>query len=189
MRRSITLALGAAAVATLAAGCASSGGTTAASSSSPTAANSAVSSPAPATSGAPAAGGATALKVANSADGQILVDGNGKALYLFMADTGTTSTCNGACATAWPPDLTTGMPTGAGLTAPIATTTRTDKSTQVTYNGHPLYTFVMDAKPGDINGQGKNAFGGLWYLVSPSGAAITTTSAPTSAPAAGVGGY
>ncbi|MHA6758780.1 COG4315 family predicted lipoprotein [Streptacidiphilus sp. PAMC 29251] len=179
MKRVIAATAGVAALAALAAGCSSNSGSGSASSSAPAPAVSA-----PASAPAPAAGGsAAALKVASSADGQILVDGSGRTLYLFEADTGTTSTCNGSCATAWPPDTTRGAPSATGLTASdVGQSTRTDKSTQVTYAGHPLYYFSHDAKPGDVNGQGVTAFGGSWYVVSPSGSAITSSSAATGTP-------
>ncbi|WP_042399333.1 COG4315 family predicted lipoprotein [Streptacidiphilus carbonis] len=175
----VTGILAAGAVAALAAGCSSSG--TSNGSSSPAA-----------TSGSAAAGGA-ALHTASSPDGQILVDASGRALYLFEADTGTTSNCNGPCAVAWPPDHATGKPTSSGLTASmVGTSTRADKSTQATYNGHPLYYFQKDTKAGDINGQGLTAFGGAWYLVAPNGTAVTGSgSAPSTSPSTsgGGGGY
>ena len=181
--RLLTGVLAAGAVAALAAGCSSNG------------TSSASSSPAPTTAaaGGSAASGTATLKTASSADGQILVDGSGRALYLFQADTGSTSTCNGACAVAWPPDHASGTPVTSGLTASmVGTTTRADKSAQITYDGHPLYYFVKDTKAGDINGQGVTAFGGAWYLVAPDGSAITGTgSAPSSSPSSsgGYGGY
>ena len=146
------------------------------------------------TASATASGSAASLKAAGSAAGQILVDGSGRTLYLFEADTSSTSTCNGACATAWPPDTTTGTPKSTGLTSSlVGTSTRADHTTQVTYKGHPLYYFADDSKPGDINGQGATAFGGKWYVVSPTGNAITTTATtptPTqSSNGGGGGGY
>jgi predicted lipoprotein with Yx(FWY)xxD motif len=107
--------------------------------------------------------------------GQILVDSQGRTLYLFEKDTGTTSECSGSCAVAWPPVLTTGQATaGTGATASmIGTTQRADGGTQVTYNGHPLYTFVKDQKAGDTTGQAVDAFGAVWYVLSPSGNAVT----------------
>ena len=117
------------------------------------------------------------IKVATDAKlGTILVDEDGKTLYLFVADKGTASTCYTSCATIWPPVLTTGAPqAGTGATASLlGTTTRTDGKVQVTYAGHPLYYFVQDKKAGDTTGQGVDGFGGLWWVLSPSGAAITT---------------
>ena len=107
----------------------------------------------------------------NGKPGQILVDSQGRTLYLFKADVGAKSACTGACATAWPPLLAKDTPTaGTGLTASkLGTITRSDGNHQVTYNGHPLYTFVKDTKPGDTNGQGVTAFGATWFAVSPAG--------------------
>jgi predicted lipoprotein with Yx(FWY)xxD motif len=132
-------------------------------------------SPSPAASPTPAAAGET-IKVATDAKlGAILVDEDGKTLYLFVADKSTSSTCYSSCATLWPPVLTTGAPVaGTGTTASLlGTTTRTDGKVEVTYAGHPLYYFIQDKKAGDATGQGINGFGGLWWVVSPSGAAIT----------------
>jgi len=134
-----------------------------------TAAASPASSPA-----ASPAGTAATIAVATTKLGQILVDGKGLTLYLFVADTSTTSTCNSSCATVWPPVLTTGAPqAGAGANASLlGTTTRTDGTTEVIYAGHPLYYFVQDKSAGDTTGQGVNSFGALWWVLSPAGAAI-----------------
>jgi predicted lipoprotein with Yx(FWY)xxD motif len=119
--------------------------------------------------GASATTAPASIKTASSALGTILVDGNGRSLYLFEADTGSTSTCSGPCATAWPPELTTGAAVAAdGVnSASLGTSPRGDGTTMVTYAGHPLYRFVGDTKPGDTKGQGINQFGGGWYVVSP----------------------
>ncbi|MFN3741406.1 MAG: hypothetical protein ACK4VW_01895 [Anaerolineales bacterium] len=103
--------------------------------------------------------------------GLFLVDAQGRTLYLFLADTSTSSACVGTCAERWPPLLTTGTPqAGEGVDATkLGTLLRPDGTTQVTYNGHPLYYFSGDTQPGDTNGQG---IGGRWYLVSPTGEAI-----------------
>lgn len=121
------------------------------------------------------AGNAAMLKVASLGGGQALVDGSGKALYLFEKDTGTSSTCYDACATAWPPLLTSGKPTAGGKVqaGELGTTKRSDGTMQVTYHGHPLYYFFKDKAAGDIKGQGVDAFGAPWYLVTPSGDALT----------------
>ncbi len=110
----------------------------------------------------------------NAKLGQILVDGAGKTLYLFVADTGSSSTCYTTCAQIWPPVLTSGPPqAGTGANASLlGTTTRTDGKMEVTYAGHPLYYFVQDKATGDTTGQGVNGFGGLWWVVSPSGTAV-----------------
>jgi predicted lipoprotein with Yx(FWY)xxD motif len=119
------------------------------------------------------------IGVANSSLGKILVDSQGRTVYLFEKDTGTTSTCSGDCAVAWPPVTVDGKATvGNGLTASkVGTTKRSDGTSQVTYNGHPLYLFQGDHGSGDTNGEGLNAFGALWYVVAPTGAAVTSSPA------------
>jgi predicted lipoprotein with Yx(FWY)xxD motif len=121
-----------------------------------------------------AATGATIAVATNTKLGQILVDASGKTVYLFVADTGTSSTCYTSCATIWPPVLTTGAPqAGTGAQASLlGTTARTDGTTEVTYAGHPLYYFIKDQAAGDTKGQGINGFGGLWWVMGPSGAAM-----------------
>jgi len=116
----------------------------------------------------------TIAVAANAQLGQILVDGDGRTLYLFVADTGTTSTCTGQCAQYWPPVLTSGAPVaGTGVNAALlGTTTRPDGGTEVTYGGHPLYYVVTDKNPGDTTGQAVNNYGALWYVVGPDGKEI-----------------
>ena len=116
------------------------------------------------------------VRVAKSSLGSILVDASGRTLYLFKADPGTSSACTGACATAWPPLLATSNPTaGSGLTASkLGTITRSGGKQQVTYNGHPLYLFIKDKKPGQTTGQGVTAFGAAWFAVSPVGEEISS---------------
>jgi len=114
----------------------------------------------------------TTIGVGSTRLGRILVDGKGRTVYLFVADSGTKSTCNSsACVQYWPPVLTTGAPqAGTGLNASLlGTSKRQDGTTEVTYSGHPLYYFISDKKAGDVSGQGINGFGGPWYVVSPSG--------------------
>jgi predicted lipoprotein with Yx(FWY)xxD motif len=122
-------------------------------------------------------GQSVTVGVADENVGKILVDSQGRTLYLFERDSGTKSTCSGACAIEWPPLRATRKPTvGNGANASIvATSARSDGEQQVTYNGHPLYLFSADQKAGDTNGQGVNAFGGLWYVLSSSGNEITTS--------------
>jgi predicted lipoprotein with Yx(FWY)xxD motif len=124
----------------------------------------------------PAAGsGATVVKASRSSLGMILTDARGRAVYLFEKDTGPRSSCYGTCATAWPPLLAAhGQPVaGSGVRAALlCTVRRANGSTQVTYGGHPLYYFTADQQPGDISGEGSQAFGGGWDLVSPAGAKV-----------------
>jgi predicted lipoprotein with Yx(FWY)xxD motif len=121
-------------------------------------------------------GAATIGASSASGLGTILVVG-GRTVYLFQRDTGPHSTCSGACATNWPPVTTTGAAkTGGGATASmLGTTRRADGTTQVTYAGHPLYYYAGDSSAGQTNGQGLNAFGAKWYVMAPSGAAVTKT--------------
>jgi predicted lipoprotein with Yx(FWY)xxD motif len=169
--RSITLLAGAALIAVTAlavAGCGGGGAT--ASSAPPKTAN----------------GRAATVGVADTGLGKVLVDSRGRTLYLFKRDSGGKSACTGACAAAWPPLRANGKPAvGSGAKASlIATTTRSDGEPQVTYNGHPLYLFQGDHKPGDTNGQGSTAFGGRWYALSPGGNQVSAQ--PSSS---GGGGY
>jgi predicted lipoprotein with Yx(FWY)xxD motif len=95
-------------------------------------------------------------------------------VYLWEADKGTKSTCEGACAKVWPPVTTSGMPTvaGAALSADLGTTKRADGTEQVTYKGHPLYFYDDDKDSGDAYGQGSKSFGASWYVMKPSGSKI-----------------
>lgn len=115
------------------------------------------------------------IGTASGSLGTFLVDRQGRTLYLWEADTGGTSTCSGSCAAAWPPLLTKGKPTATGGAKSnlLGTTTRSGGATQVTYDGHPLYRYLGDTADGDTNGQGSNGFGALWWVVAPSGTAIT----------------
>jgi predicted lipoprotein with Yx(FWY)xxD motif len=130
----------------------------------------------PAASGPPPTDGV--VNMASQATlGSYLTDSRGHALYLWVADTSGTSTCAGACAATWPPLTVTGTPkAGSGVdAAKLGTVARSDGTTQVTYDKHPLYVYTSDTKSGDLNGQGSTGFGAAWWLVSPDGSAITTT--------------
>jgi predicted lipoprotein with Yx(FWY)xxD motif len=122
-----------------------------------------------------ASGSAATIGVANGDLGKILVDAQGRTLYMFQKDSGTESTCFGKCAANWPPLDVSGKPTeGSGANAElVGTTSRPGGKSQVTYNGHPLYLFAGDKKPGDTNGEGVNAFGGSWYALSSAGDQVT----------------
>jgi predicted lipoprotein with Yx(FWY)xxD motif len=122
-------------------------------------------------------GQSATVGVENSNLGKILDDSKGETLYLFKKDSGTKSACTGACASAWPPLRASGKPTaGSGANASmLGTTSRSDGKPQVTYDGHPLYTYTGDQHPGDTNGQGVDAFGARWYVLSPSGAQVSST--------------
>ena len=106
--------------------------------------------------------------------GKYLSADEGRAVYLFTADSRDKSTCQGACAQAWPPVTTSRKPEAdAGVnTSMLGTIARQDGTRQVTYNGIPLYYFVQDKKPGSTKGENIKGFGGEWYLVSPKGKKI-----------------
>jgi predicted lipoprotein with Yx(FWY)xxD motif len=110
--------------------------------------------------------------------GKVLVDAHGHTLYLFKKDSGTASNCAGACAAAWPPLRANGMPTaGSGAQASLVSTTkRSDGAPQVTYNGHPLYLYAGDEKPGDTHGQGLTDYGAAWYALGAAGKQVTAMS-------------
>jgi predicted lipoprotein with Yx(FWY)xxD motif len=161
-RRSATLLAGFAAIALAAvvlAGC--GGGTSSATGALPKT-----------TSGRPAT-----IGVASNSLGDILVNSQGRTLYLFAKDTGSTSTCSGACAVNWPPLRANGEPAiGSGVTRSlVGVSKRPDGVSQVTYNGHPVYLFKADTSAGQTGGEAINAFGAAWYVLSAAGSAITTT--------------
>ena len=120
----------------------------------------------------------------------ILVDGNGRTLYLFEKDQPNQSACAGACVAAWPVDQSSATPkAGSGVTASmLGTIKRSAGSTQVTYNKHPLYYFQGDSGAGQHNGQGVDAFGAKWYAVTPAGGAVSGGATATTANGGGYGG-
>lgn len=103
--------------------------------------------------------------------GMVLVDSKGFVLYDFHKDKGTTSACYGECAAVWPPLLSEGepQPSNGASAAMLGTTERKDGTTQVTYDGHPLYTYVADKKPGEANGNDFSSFGAQWYTLKGNG--------------------
>jgi predicted lipoprotein with Yx(FWY)xxD motif len=116
-------------------------------------------------------GQAGTVAVEDSDLGQIVVDGEGRTLYVFLADEGEESTCYDDCEASWPPLTVEGDPTaGEGIDGSLLSTTeREDGSMQVTFDGQPLYYFGADETADDVNGQG---VGDVWYVVSPDGAPI-----------------
>lgn len=167
MKRSMAWAAGAAAAGLVAAACATGTGTSA----SPA-------TPSAARTGSHMATGTSTvwLRAIPGIPGMALVSGNGRTLYLFEADRKGMSACTGSCATAWPPFTVTGrVRAGTGVRQSLlGTIRRSDGRTQVTYNGHPLYYFAGDTKPGAARGQGSKAFGAGWYAVNASGSKIDT---------------
>jgi predicted lipoprotein with Yx(FWY)xxD motif len=112
------------------------------------------------------------VDLATTTLGKVLVDKEGRTLYLYTKDTqNKPSTCEGACATTWPPETASGTPSaGTGLeTSKLTVVKRTDGTEQLAYNGWPLYRYAKDAKAGDQTGQGVS---GVWYVVDATGNAI-----------------
>ena len=126
-------------------------------------------------SSAPTQTGAATVSTASSSLGSILVGANGRTLYVFDKDQPNKSECSGPCVSAWPVDQTSGTPkAGSGVKASLlGMIKRSDGTTQVTYNHHPLYYYSGDTASGQQNGQGINAYGALWYVVSPNGNQMT----------------
>jgi predicted lipoprotein with Yx(FWY)xxD motif len=130
----------------------------------------------PPTATAPAAGGAV-LTLRHTSLGTILTNGQGFTLYAFEADKGTTSACTGACAAAWPPVTTTSpnvTASGGAAKSLVGETTRPGGARQLTYAGHPLYLFTGDSNPGATNGQGSQAFGARWDVLTVNGTEVTS---------------
>lgn len=123
--------------------------------------------------GEAASGGAGVVAVAKSPElgAAILVDSKGFTLYDFHKDKGSKSACYGACAGVWPPLTTSGAPqaTSGAEASKLGTTERSDGTMQVTYAGHPLYTYVVDKKPGEAKGNDFSSYGGQWYALKPNG--------------------
>ena len=128
---------------------------------------------APATGASPA--GSSALTLRHTALGTILTTATGFTVYAFEADRGATSACTGACAAAWPPVTASGglMVTGGATMSLVAETTRPGGVHQLTYAGHPLYTFAGDTGPGVTSGQGSEAFGARWDVLTAAGREVT----------------
>jgi len=139
---------------------------------------------------APAAGaaspsnstGTVAISAAKASGGMYLTGASGRSVYLWVADRNDKSVCSGACAQTWPPVITKGSPTaGTNVQASdLGTTVRAGGVKQVTYNGHPLYYYAGDTHSGQFTGQGSDQFGAKWWLIAPTGTAITSGSSSSS---------
>jgi len=120
--------------------------------------------PAPTGTGSPV----QLLKIASVGGVPVVTDARGFTLYRFGPDTPTKSNCSGTCALYWPPVL--GIPrAGLGVTGELGTIRRSDGAAQVTYDGHPLYSYVGDGAPGQAAGNGIDLNGGLWHEMAASG--------------------
>jgi predicted lipoprotein with Yx(FWY)xxD motif len=115
-----------------------------------------------------AASGGGGLKTTTIGGATVLTNAQGRTLYWFAPDTPTTSKCYGSCAQYWPP-VTGAAAEGSGITGKFGTIKRTDGSTQITYNNHPLYTYIADTGPGQAHGNNINLNGGVWHEITVSG--------------------
>jgi predicted lipoprotein with Yx(FWY)xxD motif len=130
------------------------------------------------------------LGTASTSLGSILTDGTGKTIYRFAIDSPGHSACTGTCAKYWPPVAAPStLPSAVdGVAASVGSIARPDGTKQLTVGGYPVYTYASDKAPGDVTGQGLNLSGGLWWVLSPTGAEVTTSPSPSSKPGGG-GGY
>jgi predicted lipoprotein with Yx(FWY)xxD motif len=130
---------------------------------------------------------ASGLHVADTSLGKVLVDANGRTVYMFSPDSSGKSTCDSSCLQYWPP-VAPGK-AASTVTGKVASTTTTAGGKIATVAGWPLYTFISDQQPGDVAGEGFNDFGGVWYAVSPSGQPVKGAGASSSSSAPARGGY
>lgn len=134
----------------------------------------------------PAAGAAVTIATHKGPLGTYLTTSSGMSLYMFEPDTAGKSTCNSTCAQYWPPLVGGSAQTSGGANSGLTgTTTRSDGATQITYAGHPLYTYVGDTKAGETNGEAKNLNGGEWYLLDPTGKKIDKGSSSSGSTSSG----
>ena len=131
------------------------------------------------------------VSAAHSGLGQVLVDGRGRTLYLFLKDIAGKSACNQLCARYWPPLITTGRPVAksGAKSSLLGAVRRADGRLQVTYNHHPVYTFVQDTRKGQTSGEGLDEFGARWYVLSPAGAKVAKSGNSMPSGGYGAGGY
>lgn len=124
----------------------------------------------------------------STSKGTVLATSSGRTVYWFVIDKPTKSNCNGQCVTFWPPVPASAKPANSSLPGKFGEITRADGSKQLTYNGHPLYTFKQDTAAGQVNGNGINTSGGLWFAETPSGAKLVKKSG-SGGSGGGSGGY
>jgi predicted lipoprotein with Yx(FWY)xxD motif len=123
----------------------------------------------------------TVIKTVDTTKGTVLTDSSGYTMYWFAKDHGTTSACTGSCASAWPPVTVTGTPkAGVSLPGKLGTISRGSGVMQLTYDGHPLYTYAGDSSPGAMTGNDINGYGGLWWAMTTTGATVASSSSTKS---------
>ena len=181
--RKILGAAGLAALALALSACASSSSSSSSAASTPAAGASSPAAPASSASG-------STLSMTTIKGTAVVTNSKGMTVYWFVPDTSTTSKCTGSCATYWPP-VTGPVTAGSGVTGTLGTITRSDGTTQATYDGHPLYTYVGDTAPGQAKGNGLSLSGGVWYEMTVSGAkpATATGTSTSGSTSTGGGGY
>lgn len=132
------------------------------------------------------AGSTPWVKTGKTSLGTVLTNVSGRTLYLYEGDTSSKFGCSGSCLKDWPPLTASGKPlsSGGAKTAALGTTKR-GSGKQVTYNGHPVYTFAGDTKAGQTGGEGLKLNGKLWYAISPTGIAMTASKGPSSSTGGG----
>ena len=159
----------------------------AACSSSATPANTTAGGASPTTAASATSGGT--VDTATTSLGKVIVSSAGRTLYLLTADSATSSSCSASCVSVWPPLTVSGAPTaGPGVeSSKLGTITRADGTKQVTYAGHPLYTFAGDSTAGDVRGEAIHSFGGTWEALTPAGTPVTPPSSTTTTTAASSG--
>jgi predicted lipoprotein with Yx(FWY)xxD motif len=119
--------------------------------------------------------------VASTSLGRVVVDAQGRTVYMLTADSMNHATCDAGCQQYWPP-----APTGhgSGVTAKVAATALPGGGSTATVGGRPVYTYSGDQNAGDVNGEGVNEFGGTWYAISPTGTPVTQAGAAGSSSSA-----
>jgi predicted lipoprotein with Yx(FWY)xxD motif len=137
------------------------------------------SSAAPAAPASSAAAAGTTLKITTFSGKKVLTNAQGMAVYWFAPDTSSKSVCTGSCVKFWPP-VPGPAAAGTGVTGTLGTITRADGTKQATYDGHPLYTYVADTAPGQVKGNALNVSGGLWWVMTTSGAKVAAASSSSS---------
>ena len=139
-------------------------------------------------SSTPAVASGSGIKTVSTSRGMVLANSAGHTLYWFAIDTPGKSNCNGQCASYWPPvPASAKAAAGASLPGALGSIKRADGSGQLTYRGHPLYTYTGDTAAGQVNGNGISASGGLWWAMTPSGAKLAAAKPKTSS-SSGSGG-
>lgn len=139
-------------------------------------------------SGGTASGSGMKLTTESNSLGTVLALSNGKTVYMFSSDTSTSSSCTSSCTGVWPPVAASKVIAGAGVSAQmLGSITRSDGTKQLSYDGHPLYTYSGDTSSGAVTGQGISSFGGTWHVLGANGVAITKSA--SSSGSSGYGGY